>query len=84
MNSVKENLSRVLDKIEKAALKSGRDPAEVQLVAVSKTISPEMINQGIAAGIKIIGENKVQEAKAKKESVDPVTWHMVGHFKTYL
>ncbi|MCK4895097.1 MAG: YggS family pyridoxal phosphate-dependent enzyme [Calditrichia bacterium] len=82
MNPIKENLNRVLAKIEKAAIKSGRDPAEIQLVAVSKTIAPELINQGIAAGIKIIGENKVQEARAKKELVNPVIWHMVGHLQT--
>jgi pyridoxal phosphate enzyme (YggS family) len=82
MNPIKENLNRILDKMEKAAVKSGRDTKEVQLVAVTKTISSEIINQGIAAGIKIIGENKVQEAKAKKEWVDPVIWHMVGHLQT--
>lgn len=82
MNPIKENLNRIRDKIESATIKSGRKPAEIQLVAVSKTMSPETINQGIAAGITIIGENKVQEAKAKKERVNPVTWHMVGHLQT--
>jgi pyridoxal phosphate enzyme (YggS family) len=82
MNQIQDNLKRVTEKIANAALKCGRNPADIQLVAVSKTISPEMINQGIAAGIKIIGENKVQEAKAKKASVNPVKWHMVGHLQT--
>jgi pyridoxal phosphate enzyme (YggS family) len=82
MNTIHENLQRVLDRIAQSATKCGRDPKDIQLVAVSKTISPEMINQGIAAGIKIIGENKVQEAKNKKEFVDPVEWHMVGHLQT--
>lgn len=82
MNSIQENLNRVLDNIERAAIKSGRNPSQVQLVAVTKTISAETINQGIAAGIKIIGENKVQEAKAKIQLVNPVTWHMVGHLQT--
>jgi len=82
MNSIQENLTRVIDKIERATIKSGRNPGEVQLVAVSKTMSAEIINQGIAAGIKIIGENKVQEAKAKKQLVNPVVWHMVGHLQT--
>jgi len=82
MNEIKENLKRVLEKIEKAALKSNRDPSSIQLVAVSKTISPDKINEGIAAGIQIIGENKVQEAKTKKAEINPVTWHMVGHLQT--
>jgi len=82
MNQIQENLNQVLAKIERAAVKSDRDPETIKLVAVSKTISPEKINEGIAAGIKIIGENKVQEAKAKKDKVNAVTWHMVGHLQT--
>lgn len=82
MNQIQENLNRVLEKIERAAAKSDRRPETIKLVAVSKTISPEKINEGIAAGIKIIGENKVQEAKAKKDLVQAVTWHMVGHLQT--
>jgi pyridoxal phosphate enzyme (YggS family) len=82
MAIIQENLERVLEKIEKAAGRVGRDPKNIDLVAVSKTVSSQKINEGIKAGIKIIGENKVQEAKSKKDSVDPVIWHMVGHLQT--
>jgi PLP dependent protein len=80
--SIKENLIRCLERIEKAARKTGKRGSDITLVAVSKMVEPAVINEGIEAGIQIIGENKVQEAQAKREFVNPVTWHMVGHLQS--
>jgi pyridoxal phosphate enzyme (YggS family) len=82
MSTIKENLNRCLERIETTALKVGKNGSEITLVAVSKMVAPVLINEGIEAGIGNIGENKVQEAQAKKEFINPVTWHMVGHLQT--
>ena len=82
MGSIKENLADILDKISYIAKQCGRDSVEIELIAVTKTISPERINEGIEAGVKIIGENKVQEAKDKIDLLNPVTCHMIGHLQT--
>ena len=56
----------------------GRDPAEVTLVAVSKTVDVERVRAAVAAGLTTLGENRVQEAEAKAPLVDGATWHLVG------
>ena len=65
-----------------SAEKTGRRLEDITLVAVSKTVPPARINEAIGAGIRIIGENKVQEAQQKFDKVDEVNWHMVGHLQT--
>jgi len=82
MDTLAENLKRVEERIANAAIKSGRRPEDITLVAVTKTVEPEQINQAIRLGVKIIGENRVQEARDKKPEVLPVTWHLVGHLQT--
>ncbi|MGZ3537873.1 MAG: YggS family pyridoxal phosphate-dependent enzyme, partial [Thermodesulfobacteriota bacterium] len=62
MSTVKENLLSVLGRIEKAARRAGRDPKEIKLVAVSKTVEVARIKEAIEAGVTILGENYVQEA----------------------
>jgi hypothetical protein len=81
MNSIKENLAVIKEKIENAAVRSARDAREIELIAVTKTVGVDRINEGISAGIEIIGENKVQEAQEKKDKIQPVKWHMVGHLQ---
>ncbi len=72
-------LRAVRSRIEKACARVGRDPAGVTLVAVSKTKPAELINQAVAAGHHVFGENRVQEAIAKQpDVVGPVEWHLVG------
>jgi pyridoxal phosphate enzyme (YggS family) len=70
MSQIKENLLRVLERIEKAALRVGRDPKEIKLVAVSKTVETARIKEAIEAGVSILGENYVQEAKKKIEEIE--------------
>jgi pyridoxal phosphate enzyme (YggS family) len=79
---VSENLKRVNERIAVACESSGRDPSEVKIVAVTKTHPPEVIREAIAAGINIIGENRVQEAEEKYNQIEArVEWHMVGHLQ---
>ena len=83
MSIISENLKRLEDRIEKAALRSGRRKEDITLVAVTKNVEPERINQGIDAGIKIIGENRIQEAEEKfKFITKDVEKHLVGHLQT--
>ncbi len=70
MSQVKENLLRVKERIEKAALKAGRTPGAIKLVAVSKTVEVARIKEAIEAGITILGENYVQEAQKKIEEIE--------------
>ena len=84
MRSVKKKLTRVMDRIKQAAISSGRDPESVRLVAVSKTISAQTVQQAIEAGVNILGENYIQEARTKFNDLAsyPVAWHFIGHLQT--
>lgn len=83
MSDVAENIREVKDRIAAAALRAGRDPSEVKLMGVTKTVDDERIMESIRAGIDIIGENYVQEAKRKIEKMGrSVPWHLIGHLQT--
>ncbi|MGQ9648375.1 MAG: YggS family pyridoxal phosphate-dependent enzyme [Thermodesulfobacteriota bacterium] len=83
MASIKENCLKVMERIEKAARRAGRDPAEVKLVAVSKTVGATRIREAIEAGVSILGENYVQEAQKKIEEIGrAVSWHFIGHLQS--
>ena len=72
-----------MERIEKAARRAGRDPREIKLVAVSKTVEPARIREAIEAGVSILGENYVQEAQKKIEEIgQPVAWHFIGHLQS--
>ena len=80
------NLRELEIRIARAAERSGRSPAEVTIVAVTKGVEVEAIEAAIKAGIRHIGENRVQEAKEKVERLSTLglrpMWHMVGHLQT--
>ena len=83
MEKIKNNLEIINEKIKKAVLKVNRNPQEIKLVAVTKTTTIEQIKEAISAGVKIIGENKVQEAKEKYQILTAdIEWHLVGHLQT--
>ncbi len=83
MSEVAENIGIVREKIAAAALRVGRDPSEVKLMGVTKTVDDERIIESIRAGIDIIGENYVQEAKRKIEKMGrSLPWHLIGHLQT--
>lgn len=69
---------RVLERIAAACRRVGRDPGEVTLVAVSKTVPVERLRAAVAAGLDLFGENRVQEAAAKVPEVAGARWHLVG------
>ncbi len=69
---------RVLEHIAASCARSGRDPAAVTLVAVSKTVPAERLVAAVAAGLVTLGENRVQEAEAKVGVIAGATWHLVG------
>lgn len=80
----RERLEKVRSAIEARALRCGRSPAELTLVAVSKTHPAEMVRAAIAAGLKDFGENRVQEADLKIPQVgrDAARWHLIGHLQS--
>ena len=77
--SVAENVARVRERIAAACARSGRDPAAVRILAVSKTQPAAAVDEALAAGVDAVGENRVQEAAAKRPLVvRPAAWHLVG------
>lgn len=81
--SIAENIEVVKKRIAQACEKSNRDFSEVTLVAVSKGQPPESIIEASCSGIKIFGENRVQEAKSKIPFCPSnLRWHMIGHLQT--
>jgi pyridoxal phosphate enzyme (YggS family) len=82
---IDENIDRVRDRIARAAARVGRSPDSVTLMAVSKTVEPERIRQAIEAGIRVLGENRVQEFEGKFPSVEDrkgAEWHLIGHLQS--
>lgn len=83
MTQIEENVLRVMERIEKAAKTVGRNPEEINLVAVSKTVESARIKEAIEAGVSILGENYVQEAQKKIDEIGrTVSWHFVGHLQS--
>jgi pyridoxal phosphate enzyme (YggS family) len=83
MPSIRDNLLRVVERMDQSATKAGRDPGEITLVAVSKTVEPARVRDAIEAGVTILGENYIQEARGKIEEIGRgVQWHMVGHLQS--
>ena len=78
------NLAAVRARIDAAALGAGRDPAEVRLLPVSKTVPAERLRAAVEAGCRELGENKVQEARRKSEELADlgVAWSVIGHLQT--
>jgi pyridoxal phosphate enzyme (YggS family) len=83
-DSVGANLQAVRQTIARSAERAGRDPNQVALVAVTKTFAVERIREALAVGLRILGENRVQEALPKIDEIGPanVDWHLIGHLQT--
>jgi pyridoxal phosphate enzyme (YggS family) len=81
---VRERIEQVRRRIAEAAGRSGRDPNDVQLVAVTKSVVVSQIREALDAGLKVFGENRIQEAKGKVAllSSPSIQWHLVGHLQT--
>jgi pyridoxal phosphate enzyme (YggS family) len=83
--SIPDNIAVVRERIDKGARRAGRPLEEIALMAVSKTQPPEKILQAYAAGLRLFGENRVQEFSAKADALahlHDADWHMIGHLQT--
>ncbi|MCL0067043.1 YggS family pyridoxal phosphate-dependent enzyme [Thermodesulfovibrionales bacterium] len=86
-----KNISDTFKKMGYAAMRAGRSPEEVKLIAVTKTVKIEIIKEAIDGGLRVLGENRVQEARAKIEELSRlstdnyeltgISWHLVGHLQ---
>jgi hypothetical protein len=81
---IEANLEAVIGRIQRAAQACGRAPDSVRLVAVSKTVAAGRVREAIQAGVTILGENYVQEAREKFNELydQAVAWHFIGHLQT--
>ena len=80
---LQEHLEEVEERIAAACRRAGRDRGEVTLIAVSKTKPVEMLQEAYDLGVRVFGENKVQELTEKYEQLpDDIHWHMIGHLQT--
>jgi hypothetical protein len=83
--SISSNIARVRTQIEYAARRAGRDPAEIELMAVTKTVPVERIREAYDCGIRLFGENRVQEFDRKSPALRDLAgavWNMIGHLQT--
>src|SRR3974390_1730839 len=83
--SISENIAELQSRIEQAAKRAGRTPGEIALMAVTKTHPPERIREAYEAGLRLFGENRVQEFAGKANALANLPgaeWHMIGHLQT--
>lgn len=80
--SIADNLATIKQQMIASALKVGRNPSEVSLIAVTKTVSVARANECVAAGVPDLGENRVQELQNKFPEVSGARWHLIGHLQT--
>lgn len=83
--SVMENIAQVRRQIHTVARRANRDPEQITLMGVTKTVAPDQIRDAYAAGLRIFGENRVQEFASKAEALrglQDAEWHMIGHLQT--
>ena len=83
--SIAENIAAVCERVDQCARRAGRHSGNVALMAVSKTHPPERIREAYASGIRLLGENRVQEFASKAGALTDLAeaeWHMIGHLQT--
>lgn len=81
---IEQNLLQIQERIIRAAVRGNRNPAEVRLVAVSKTVPADSVKKAIGAGVTLFGENYIQEARDKINELEdyPISWHFIGHLQS--
>lgn len=84
MENLKTRVDSIRTRIAKAARACGRNPASVRLVAVIKSVPILLVREALEAGVTILGENYVQEARAKISELSdyPISWHFIGHLQS--
>jgi pyridoxal phosphate enzyme (YggS family) len=83
--SIADNIAHIRDRIAAAAAHVHRRPDDIMLMAVTKTVEPERIRQAYAAGLRIFGENRVQEFERKAATLADLKdaeWHLIGHLQS--
>ena len=83
--STSDNIAAVRERVVEAARRAGRRPEEIALMAVTKTHPPERVREAYAAGLRVFGENRVQEFAGKAGALADLagaSWHMIGHLQT--
>jgi pyridoxal phosphate enzyme (YggS family) len=83
--SIVENIARVRERVTSAAGRAGRDPKEITLMAVSKTFPVDRIREAHTAGLRVFGENRVQEFAEKAGALSDLSdaeWHLIGHLQS--
>ena len=78
------NVEQVRARVRRAAERAGRDPEEIRMVAVTKTVPVERIRRALELGLRLFGENRIQEALPKIAALqgEPGEWHLIGHLQT--
>jgi len=80
--SIEKNIRLVREQMVRAAEQSNRDPEQISLVAVTKTVEAVRIREAVQAGVTTLGENRVQEAESKCGDITAdVSWHLIGHLQ---
>jgi PLP dependent protein len=81
---ISENIARIRRKIAASCMRAGRDPAEVMLIAVTKTFPSSLVREAVQAGVRDLGENYVQELLRKRAALEgeTVRWHFIGHLQS--
>lgn len=82
MDSLQTNLNNIQKRINQACTLVNRDPADITLVAVSKTVNVEMVEKAYQLGIRNFGENRVADLAEKQGSLPDANWHMIGRLQT--
>ena len=82
MSDLSQRFAEIQERIQQAARRAGRDPAEIRLLAVSKTFPVEAVAEAAALGQVHFGENYVQEAQSKVEHLPHLDWHLIGHLQS--
>jgi hypothetical protein len=84
MTNIGANLRSIRERIGAACSRCGRDPLSVCLIGVSKTVPASLIRAGVEAGLTVLGENYVQEARSKMEELSDlaISWHFIGHLQS--
>ena len=83
--SIADNVAEIRERITRAATRVGRSPDSITLMAVSKTVEPERIKEAYAAGLRVFGENRVQEFEGKSAALSDLKdaqWHLIGHLQS--
>ena len=82
--TISANLAAVRERLDRAAAAAGRAPGDIRLIAVSKTFGIAHVEAAAAAGLRDLGENRVQEALEKQAAAPalPVRWHLIGHLQS--